>query len=423
LKNKNKDRLEFETTVLDNGITIYSRREENVPFVYVWFYVPVGHAHNTGNILLGSAHFLEHICCNSSLMFRERNSYNKFVGLNGGDFNAATYPMITGFDLTIPSNKFIYAFEGLVSHLFFPLINLDGIKNEAQIISSEREKENKWWPGKGQLEHYCMTNWKYDRLFSMRQIYGEDRDLTEMSIENLERLHTTYLDPRAYIIVGGNFDMEAMCKILSRFETKRHKLPVKFDPIRWEQRDYHEKSFSELNRFIYHLGGIMNESSPQLLIAVNFIGKLLVNTVNGVLFDWLRNDLGWSYNMGFTMRRGHLLCQPDWELWIPLRSNDQVEHVRNEVHNRIIKAISNSKLLAAEVKRILSSMLFWYQTMGDVMSEAHNMLIASQRIINESEVNEYLNRCLDINFLREIYEKFMSPSVTGEFLAFPKKKF
>jgi predicted Zn-dependent peptidase len=55
-----KDRLIFKTAKLKNGIRIFAKSMD-VPFAYVWLYVPVGHIHNTGSVLPGTAHLLEHI--------------------------------------------------------------------------------------------------------------------------------------------------------------------------------------------------------------------------------------------------------------------------------------------------------------------------------------------------------------------------
>jgi predicted Zn-dependent peptidase len=415
-----KDRLLFETTVLDNGITIYSKPAD-VPFVYAWLYFPVGHAHNTGLVLPGTAHFLEHIVCNRSRLFPECDSFDQFVKLKGGDFNAATRNGTTNYTLRVRSDMFEPAFKGFVSSAFEPLLEEHDIINEANIIGNERRRKNKWYPGESELEYHRLTKWKHDQAFSLRQIFGEDPDLRAMNVEGLRQFHQNYFDPRTYLIIGGAYNSELVFKELSRFKTIKQKLPQQVEEVHWVNREYHEDKFSDLNRFMYHLGGIVDSLDPKVLQGIEFLGSLLVNTAHGVLYSWLRRELGWTYNMGFNISYGNPLIKSDWKLWLPVSTYQQSQEVRRELHGRIQKSLQDKNLLETELERRLSGSCFWYQTLQSILNSASDFLDSFGRIITETEWHSDIQRCKDTKFLQEIYETYWSPQISGEFLAIPEK--
>ena len=114
------------------------------------------------------------------------------------------------------------------------------------------------------------------------------------------------------------------------------------------------------------------------------------------------------------------LINSNWELCIPLNTYKQVEHVRKELHVRILQAISDKALVAMEVERQKSCQLFSYETLDSIMSEADGMIGIYGRMYTEADHLKAIERCKDTSFLKEIYDKYWSPKVTGEFLAMPK---
>jgi predicted Zn-dependent peptidase len=309
-----------------------------------------------------------------------------------------------------------------MSHVFDPLIKAEDISHEVGVILSESKRNNKWYPGDDELGHHLMMKWRNTRVFNNRQRTGNRSDLKKMSVAKLTQLHKAYFDPRAYVVVGGSFDKKVVFKELNKLKTKRHNLPTKLEQISWVNRGYHEKKFDTISRYLYYMGGIMTESNVMTNFAISFIGELLTNSTHGVLMEWLRNELGWCYDMNFNME-----CDTDptihniWELCLPLNSKKQVAYVRKELHGRILKAISDKKLVAREVEREKSERLFAFQTLNSIMTEVVSTLGPhGGQIYNEADYLKFLEKCKDTTFLKEIYDKHWAPSVIGEFLAIPK---
>lgn len=414
------DRLLFDKTVLPNGITIYSKPVD-VEFAHVRIYVPIGNRNATSEILPGTPHILEHMTVNRSSRFPELDSFDYWVVMNGGYNNALINDRRIKYVLDIPSVDFKTGFEGLFSMAFDPLLLEADLLNEIEVIKSEEKRESRWFPANNELSFHVYTKWKFDYPITLRQIYGEKNDHELLTIDHIRHLHQYYFNSNVYVVIAGNFDFGLVTKELSRLRVGAQDLPIEFRELRWENREYHEVFFpqTQIRRFIYHLGGVFDSSDPQVFMAINFIGKLLTNSANGTLYRWLRNELGWTYNMGF----GNSVNYPypsDWELWLPCNTYEQSMEIRKQLKERIEASISDQATVDQEIKRGLAGEVFWYQTLKKIIDAAERSLSSYGRIYTESEVRELLLKCHDLDFLRRIYERYFTGEAVGEFLAMPE---
>ena len=415
-----KDRLNFKTTKLKNGITVYSKKTDD-PFVIISIYIPLGHIHNTGNILPGTAHFLEHVVTDRSRLYPKRKQFEQRIEFNGGYFNAETNIIRTGYFLNVSSEMFEEGFKGLLSHVFEPIITPQDIKHERGIILNESKMQNKWYPGDDELSHHIQTKWRNLKITSYRQRIGNSSDLKKMTVKKLRDFHKNYFNEDVFVIIGGSFSEKIIFNELSKIRTKKVSLPRNFEQFTWINREYHEKKFGDINRPVYRIGGIFPERDFMTETGINFIGSLLTNSTHGVLMKWLREDLGWSYNFDFsTDSSPNPYIHNTWELCIPLNNKKQVDIVRRQLHKRIIKAISDKKLVAKEVQRRKAARIFWFPSISSILSFADEMIGVGGEIHTEKEFLRACDKCSDIAFLKQVYDKHFSPKVIGEFLAIPK---
>jgi len=414
-----RDPLEFEKTVLPNGITVYGRKT-NDPFVFIRIYVPLGHIHNTGLVIPGSAHLLEHMCCKRSIAFPEKNSFSRFTALNGGYYNAHTGYVDTKYHCSAPASLFHQAFQGLVSQVFEPTLSEEDLQNEVSVISNERNMKNKWYPAETQLDHYMNTQWKHACPSNLNQIFGSDEELQSMTIERLQNLHQCYFNTSSYVIVGGDYDQDFVASELSRFHATSQALPEAYKERNWVRKEYHEVAFPEENNFTYCVAGITEESKRETLFGLHFLGKLLTNSVHGPLNEWLRNELGWSYGVDFGFGYGNRIRKPSWGINLPVNTHAQATHVRSELHGKIEEAISNPRLIAVEQSRRLAQDLFSYQTLLDSIEDAESHLGVDGRIELQSETQLMMRELPSVEFLRDIYETHMAPGIVGEILTTPE---
>jgi predicted Zn-dependent peptidase len=391
----------------------------DVPFVDARIIIPLGSAHNVSPIRPGSFHFLEHMVLNRSKMNPELDSFSKIIGLNGGHRGGSTYPFKTVYSVEVKHDLFDNAFRGLMSQVFEPIFTKEDIDNEVGVIKNERRRRERFFPGNNKLSKYLLTEWMNDPLCSMTQRLGSDTDLEAMDISDMLKVHEYYFNDQIYVFVGGKFEVDSVCRDLSKIETKRIILPEDCPKISWKKREYHEGKFDDVNRYTYYFGGL-NESinDPRETNAVTFILSLLVNHVQGSLYNWLRNEKGWVYEIDYSC---HLEKNGShWKMFFPVNNEEQVKNIRDELHNRIIDTIKNSDLVEKEINRLKSKGVFFYQTLGGILNEGIDLYADFGKIFSELELISILESFADTDYLMKIYEKHMSPGVTGEFLAIPE---
>jgi predicted Zn-dependent peptidase len=413
-----KDRLLFETQTLKNGITVYGKPWD-VPFAIVRFFVPVGTRNNTGLVIPGSAHFLEHLVCRRSQSFPGKDQFRKFVSSFGCEFGAGTSETFTEYHLSIPSTVFSELFPKFIDHIFNPLITEEYIAEESGVIVNERKRKGIWFPGESKLGMHVRTGWQNNNPYTLRQIFGEDDDFSNMTPEKFYSLHCAYKDPRAHLFIGGSYDTQLVVKTLEQVTTKFNDLPVLWKKASWQKREYHEEKCVESDRHMYYLGGVVDSHDSFVFQGITLLGSFLTNNVNGTLYEWLRRDLGWLYNINFSASVSIAPNIGVWQLSLPLNDTGQVSHVRSKLHQKIYSAISDQEQIDLHVKEKLTKRIFAYQRISDVLNDQIFSLHYFGKTSNEEESCELLRQAAHSSFLKRIYNTYWHPDVSGEFLALP----
>jgi predicted Zn-dependent peptidase len=413
------DRFVFEKTVLQNGITLYEKPYD-VPFAIANIVVPCGHVHNTAGVRPGTAHFLEHVLCNRSQRFPELDSFSGYIDQLGGSLNATTSLEATEFYFKVPTHAFARSFGGLVSRCFEPVFKVEDLKNEATVVAVERRKTNKWFPGTDKYSNHRMKNWRSIQVVDLFQMMGSDDDLQQMRIAELEAFHQHYFDPRVYVVIGGSYDREVVLKELSLIPTKLHNLQVKYEPHAWANREYHEAEFPDHNQFIYNRGAILRSQDMETVYAMRFLSGLLTGRANGALYQWLRNEKGWSYSVGGGSSSGNSFLPPVWSLELKVATREQAAAVRSELHDRVLGAIRDGSRIERELEARMNSTVFSYQTIGSILDAAESDLTNFGRIIPETEEWSYAERFRDPKYLEAMFSaNIWNQETVGEFLAVP----
>lgn len=413
-----KDRLIFENRILDNGITLYLYPMD-VPYIFLHLFIPLGHVHNTGRIIPGSFHFLEHMIMDGFKKYPEKNSFGRFVGLKGGVFNAATSLFHTKFELDVPREIYRESLEGFLSNIFEPILTEVDITLERGIITNERRREEPYFPGGDSLSRHIMTEWKYAVPATLRQMFGEDSDHLLITEATLKDAHRGYLNSDIHVFVGGSFDCNSVQELLTKVAVRKHVFPSEYHNVGWHSREFHLHLCEDISRHIYYMSGVFPILDVQTSIAINFIGQLLTNNVHGALYQWLREEKGWVYEIGFE--HNFNMIDGDWEIQFPLNSLEEVRVVRERIHEKIVSALKNAAHVAHEVERRKSESVFYYQTLHDVLEYAQESLLLYGEIFSEEQIRVFLDACRDTNYLISVYEKYFSPQVIGEFVAVPDR--
>lgn len=415
--NNTRDRQVFEEIVLPNGIEIYYYPEK-APIALSSVIIPFGSAHNTGDILPGSAHFLEHMVLQRSKTFPDLKGFSKEVDSMGGYIGGATYDFETRYTLGVPKQHFAKAWEGFIDQIFNPVFVEEDIIKQASVIASEKSRE-KYYPAQSELGHYIFTKWAYDCPFSIEQLYGKKNSSCKITPNDLRKMHQNYFHSPLRILIGGDIDIKMVEKSLRQLKIKPHTLSTKYNPLKWVNRKYHECFFRDINRWEYRFGGIEETNfEVQIYAAIIFIHAYITNYHYGVLYKWLREQLAWSYEVDTMIyRRPNQLF---WYIYIPLQDHAQTTVVRNELCGRIRESLQDEKTVLKKVDRQMGKASFYYQTIGEILNDAAGDLHLYRRIIPEKEWIELIKGCRDTNLLVKTWDNLVQVKKTGEFCAVPQ---
>jgi predicted Zn-dependent peptidase len=413
-----KERLSFDHTKLSNGISCYFKPLD-VDYTTIFLQVPVGSAHNTGDILPGSFHFLEHICFGRSVRHPSHQEFMQLVGSKGGWANAHTFPFRTTYEMSVPTQYLEEVIPGLVSMVFEPYIAEEDLVLERTIIDSER-RQKRWYPASSELGQYLDTKWQWDQMYPVEQSLGGAEDLAKISKESLHHAHAAYFDTEVVAMGYGSGSMHTLHALLEKLEVRTQKLPTHYDVPRWVQKDYHIKAFRDVSRFELRYGGIiLPVPDIRTTRQMSFIFGYLTNAVQGPLYMWLRKEKGWVYEIDFYFRANPQGCV--WTLRMPLATADQVEVVRKEVWQRIENALQDEQAIQREVDRLIGSSVYWYVSPDNMIESGLDSLQCYGRIISMAEWVEHIHSCADSKNLQKVFHQYFSQDQIGSMCSVPEQ--
>ncbi len=416
-----EDRLYFHSTRITNGIKVHLK-DYGVPFVLVHLIVPLGSAHNNGTTIpFGSVHFLEHLVCGQSMLFPKHNEFAEKIAKLGGYFNAYTDANTTHYILEIRNQFFEELFPLFVSHVLSPLITEEQILKERGIILNEINQESMYFPARNKYGHYFRTEWKNDVVLPLRNTLGSKEDLELLMPDSLMELHKRYYSKDMTVIVGGDFNHDVVYATLEKISTQNFpELKKTFSPISWKNKDYHTVACNESNEYIYHLGGIIPSTSVEDLPGLRLLGRLLTDSNQGILYKWLRKELGWSYSIHFDVGYEKLSSVFDWTLELSCNGIHEVESIRANLRQKIESLFTEETYIQEFVETMLHQRCFDFQTIGSVIGHAINSLKYWGIIFTEEEVTKKLHQYTTVDALKNMYAKYFADDFVGEFLAIPE---
>jgi predicted Zn-dependent peptidase len=418
---KLQDKLHFETTTLPNGHILHTQPSD-LPVTYVRISVPVGSAHShsgNANCAGGYFHFLEHMCFERSELNPDKTKYTELMSRTGSSQNAWTDAFYTVYNFESPAHTFTKVFSAFLNKIIKPLFLQEDIAIQRNIIINERN-QRKYYPGEDSLSQYVMTKWMNSSYYSKEQLFGADNDLSSLTPEKLRLLHNYYFNQPICIFVAGTFNLDIVKAELSKLpipNKKSNLLPHVQIPI-WSNQNYNSYECSDIDRPVYHLGGIRSDFTVEDFWAVDFILQMLTHEEFGTLQNWIRKEKGWSYGLEWNLEfeKDRII----WSIKIPLESSEIAEKIRAEIHTKIKSTVENSTFITATRDRLLLQMCFDYETIAsrlDIAVMTYN-LIGS--VSTEQNYRTWLTNTVSDKYIINIYKKHFAPEHTGEFLALPK---
>ena len=196
--------LGYQRRVLDNGMEVYTRKDEGTANVAVQVWYRVGGKDDPSG-RSGFAHLFEHLLFKATENV-PNETFDRLTEDVGGYNNAFTSDDVTAYHEMVPANH-------LQRILFAEADRMGSLVVDEEVFVSERDVV------KEEYRQSVLSN-PYGRLFYLftpatfytehpyrRGVIGSIEELEASSIEDVLRFHRTYYRPdNAFLIVDGNFD-------------------------------------------------------------------------------------------------------------------------------------------------------------------------------------------------------------------------
>lgn len=131
---------EFQTEILDNGLTVVVSPDATAPVVTICIAVKTGATCETPETN-GLAHFYEHMFFKGNEALPDQTVYNRRMGELGISRNGTTYPERVQYYLTIISDRFEDGVEFMADAILTPLFDMEEMEREREVIMNEYDRK------------------------------------------------------------------------------------------------------------------------------------------------------------------------------------------------------------------------------------------------------------------------------------------
>jgi len=131
---------EFQTEILDNGLTVVVSPDATAPVVTICIAVKTGATCETAETN-GFAHFYEHMFFKGNEALPDQTAYNRRMGELGISRNGTTYPERVQYFSTIASDKFEEGMEFMADAILTPLFDMEEMELEREVIMNEYDRK------------------------------------------------------------------------------------------------------------------------------------------------------------------------------------------------------------------------------------------------------------------------------------------
>ena len=211
--NNRPDIGEIETFHLDNGITLYVRKNSAAPVATVQAWAKTGSIHEGKDLGCGLSHFLEHMLFQGTARYSADDITN-IVHENGGDINAYTSFAVTCYYIDILSEAAEKALDILADMIQNPLFKEKIFKTEKDVILRECAMGNDS-PDRKIGEKLWQTVFAKHPV--RHPIIGYKEKIESVNREMMTNYHKErYTPERIFFVVCGDVDGEKLAAHLQK---------------------------------------------------------------------------------------------------------------------------------------------------------------------------------------------------------------
>ena len=207
-------RLQYQTSVLPNGLRVILSEDHSTPIVHVSVWYHVG-SKNERPGRTGFAHLFEHMMFKGSKNI-EPEAHTSIIASIGGQSNAYTTEDTTVFWQTLPQHYLPLALWMEADRMATLRVDEAAFKREREVVKEERRMRIENQP------YGRLTEIIYDHAYTTHPYkhptIGSMADLEAASVDDVREFHDTYYVPEnATLTVVGDFDPALTLQLITKY--------------------------------------------------------------------------------------------------------------------------------------------------------------------------------------------------------------
>ncbi len=198
---------------LPNGLLVLTKEVHSAPVATSWIWYRVG-SRNEPSGCTGISHWVEHMLFKGTPTY-PKGSLDRLVPRNGGTFNAFTWIDYTAYHETLPADRIELGLQIESDRMINALFEPADVESERTVIISELEGSANYpetWLDEA-LKATAFVVHPYHH-----PVIGYKSDLLQITRDELyDHYQTYYMPNNAVLVLVGDFQTDAMLKLVERY--------------------------------------------------------------------------------------------------------------------------------------------------------------------------------------------------------------
>lgn len=285
---------QHEKTILSNGLTILSLKNEDVASVAIEIWVKAG-SRNESVDLNGIAHFIEHMNFKGTSKRSAKEIAEEFDAI-GGYLNAYTSKENTVYSAKVLKEFLPLAIDVLSDIMFNSVYSEEEIEKEKNVVLQELAQTEDT-PEEMVFEYFSEVSFANQAVG--RSILGIKENILKFTRKNIiDFTRTHYIAPKIIISAAGNFTHQELLDLV----TEKFTPFPSVDVVKLEEASYtgghkfeHDPELSQFHLVVGYEGLSIHSAEYYKL---EMLANILGGSISSRLFQEIRERRGLVYSVG-----------------------------------------------------------------------------------------------------------------------------
>lgn len=204
--------IQFDSFILDNGLTVIANQDDKTPLVAVNLLYRVG-AKNENPKATGFAHLFEHLMFSGSKNFQ---SYDEAIQMMGGESNAFTNNDFTNYYLTLPADFLPHALDLEADRMQNLNINVQSLEVQRNVVIEEFKQRYINQPYGDLWAEIRRLAYKV-HPYKWQTIGSDISHIENASLEQVRSFYDNFYQPsNAILSISGNVSLSSVKEEVER---------------------------------------------------------------------------------------------------------------------------------------------------------------------------------------------------------------